>query len=161
MKLGEVVVHMHITTSPSFIKIAIEIKKVLLIAHFLFSLFTYFFIHLILLINFYMNWPLPLAKSNFLSLAMNWKRCWNIVDRKIRLGPRPLDIRESFSFKPDSRFQLLLTQRSKKVPAKLLSTFVNNFSLLESLFGAPLANWFFDLESRKVRPRPCRLCRWG
>ena len=45
------------TTSPSFIKIRMK-KKVLLIAHFLFSLFTYFLIHLFLLIHFYMNWPI-------------------------------------------------------------------------------------------------------
>ena len=34
MKLGEVVVHMGTTTSPSFIKIGIETKNVFLIAHF-------------------------------------------------------------------------------------------------------------------------------
>ena len=61
MKLSsEVVVYMGTTTSSSFIKIGIIIK-VLLIAHFLFSLFTYFLIHIFLLIHFYMNWPLGLS----------------------------------------------------------------------------------------------------
>ena len=35
MQLSEVVVPMHITNSPSFIKIGIKTKEVLLIAHFL------------------------------------------------------------------------------------------------------------------------------
>ena len=50
MKLGEVVVPMCTTTSPSFIKIGLEIKKSFNNSLFLFSLFTYFLIHFFLLI---------------------------------------------------------------------------------------------------------------
>ena len=49
MKLGEVVAHMGTTTSPSFIKVGSKIKKVLLIAYSLLSLFTYLLIFAYLL----------------------------------------------------------------------------------------------------------------
>ena len=121
------------TTSPSFIKIGFKIKKVLLIAHFLFSLSTYFRIHLFLLIHFYMNWPLENA-CNFFSFSK--KNVQEIPWKAMFLG--------FINFEIVNNQSSTLGKKIKKVQAKKLIKWNESISL-KNFF------WYFPFSESKIQ----------
>ena len=96
MKLGEDVILMCTTTSPSFIKIATEIKKSFINGPFFVFLVHLFSYSLIFLIHFYMNWILILTywwKNRMKNVYVLVLYCFlDRIDSKWRLSAYQLNI---------------------------------------------------------------------